>query len=114
MDLPAQLRFFYQHYLVGNASSRRCDGAAIPSLCVWAHAHPTNNMCSWIWGTESPEEKREWQTSSSCFHVFGAKCEPAATCLYFPVENQQGLGEEKKKTQQNISFKCSSVAEVVG
>lgn len=62
-------------------------------------------MCSSIWGTESPEvKKKDWQTSSCCFHVSSATAKrvPAATSLSFSVENQQGLWKEKKTTKHFI------------
>lgn len=64
---------------------------------------------------ESPEErkkKKDWQTSFCCFYVFSAtgKRVPAATCLYFSVENNKVYGK-KKKQQKNVSFNSSSAAE---
>lgn len=85
--------------------------------CACGHMHTPQTICAAGFGKQRAQRKKETgRFQPACFYVFSAtaKYVPAATCLYFSVENQQGLWKGEKKTLQSVSFNSSSVAEVVG
>lgn len=99
----------------------KCTLQIMPGRCKSLHVHV---------GTRTPAHKRytqldlgnrekaqrkkkDWQTSFCCFYVFSATAKqvPAATCLYFSVENNKVYGNKTKTKTKNVSFNSSSAAE---